>query len=130
MAYFGHSPAIKEDLTALENLLFACRLEGVQLSREIAAEALGRVGLGHCLELPARTLSQGQRRRVALARLFLRKAGLWILDEPLTALDKAASNLVQSLIGEHLGQGGMALLTTHQPIAVDGVEPKLLHLSP
>jgi heme exporter protein A len=130
MAYFGHSPAIKEDLTALENLLFACRLEGVQLSRETAAEALGRVGLARCLELPARTLSQGQRRRVALARLFLRKARLWILDEPLTALDKAASNLVQSLIGEHLRQGGMALLTTHQPIAVDGVEPKLLHLSP
>jgi heme exporter protein A len=130
MAYSGHSPAIKDDLTALENLLFACRLDGVHATREAAAETLGRMGLGHCLELPAKYLSQGQRRRVALARLALRDARLWILDEPLTALDQAAAGLVQSMIGAHLRQGGMAILTTHQPIAVDGIEPKLLHLSP
>ncbi|PWB58422.1 MAG: heme ABC transporter ATP-binding protein CcmA [Nitrosomonadales bacterium] len=130
MAYFGHAPAVKEDLTAFENLDFACRLAGNPQGRDEVEGALGHLGLGHCLNLPAKSLSQGQRRRVALARMLLVKARLWILDEPLTALDQAALQLVQSLIGEHLQQGGMALLTTHQPVAIAGVEPRILKLTP
>ena len=86
------------------------------------------MGVGHCQDLPAKSLSQGQRRRVALARLMLASAKLWILDEPLTALDVAAAQVVQDLIGAHLRQGGMVMLTTHQPIVVEGFEPKLLKL--
>jgi heme exporter protein A len=67
---------------------------------------------------------------VALARLMLVKARLWILDEPLTALDQAALQLVQNLIGEHLCQGGMAMMTTHQPVMITGIVPKILPLTP
>ena len=129
MVYFGHAPAVKEDLSAFENLDLACRLAGFPAGRDDVKGALGYLGLGHCLDLPARSLSQGQRRRVALARLLLTRARLWILDEPLTALDQAALHLVQSLLGEHLAKGGMVMLTTHQPVAVAGVVPKTLQLS-
>jgi len=129
MAYFGHAPAVKEDLTAFENLDFSCRLAGIPVDRGEVEGALGYLGLGHCLNLPTKSLSQGQRRRVALARLMLAKARLWILDEPLTALDQAALQLVQSLLGEHLREGGMAMLTTHQPVAIAGMVPKILDLS-
>jgi heme exporter protein A len=130
MAYFGHAPAIKEDLSAAENLDFSCRLAGSPVDSEEVKGALGHLGLGHCLNLPTKSLSQGQRRRVALARLMLAKAKLWILDEPLTALDQAALQLVQTLIGEHLRQGGMALMTTHQPVMITGIVPKTLQLTP
>lgn len=129
MAYFGHAPAVKEDLSAFENLDFACRLAGIQVDQDEVKGALGHLGLGHCLNLPTKSLSQGQRRRVALARLLLARAKLWILDEPLTALDQAALKLVQSLIGEHLRQGGMALMTTHQPVMIADIAPKTLDLS-
>lgn len=129
MAYFGHAPAIKEDLSALENLEFSSRLAGDPVSREAATAALTRLGVGHCRDLPAKVLSQGQRRRVALARIPLSRAKLWILDEPLTALDVAAAQLVQNLLGEHLSEGGMAMLTTHQPLTVAGIEPRVLRLS-
>lgn len=129
MAYFGHMPAVKEDLTAVENLDFSCRFSGDFRQRNELEDALSHLGLARCLDLPVKSLSQGQRRRVALARLLLAKAKLWILDEPLTALDQAALQLVQSLIGEHLRLGGMVMLTTHQPIAVDGIEPRLLQLA-
>lgn len=129
MAYFGHAPAVKEDLSAFENLDFACRLAGIPVNPDEVKGALGHLGLGHCLNLPAKSLSQGQRRRVALSRLLLAKARLWILDEPLTALDQAALKLVQSLLGEHLRQGGMALLTTHQSVTIPGITPKILDLS-
>ncbi|MEN6588032.1 MAG: cytochrome c biogenesis heme-transporting ATPase CcmA [Sulfuricella sp.] len=128
MTYFGHAPAVKEDLSAAENLSFSCQLAGISVDRDAVKGALGHLGLGHCLNLPAKSLSQGQRRRVALSRLLLVKAKLWILDEPLTALDQAALQLVQSLIGEHLQAGGMALMTTHQPVMIQGVEPKILQL--
>jgi heme exporter protein A len=130
MAYFGHAPAVKEDLSATENLDFSCSLAGIAVDSEEVKGALGHLGLGHCLNLPTKSLSAGQRRRVALARLMLVKAKLWILDEPLTALDQAALQLVQNLIGEHLRQGGMALMTTHQPVTITGIVPKILALTP
>lgn len=129
MVYFGHAPAVKEDLTAFENLDLSCRLAGMAVKEKEVQGALGHLGLGHCLDLPAKSLSQGQRRRVALARLLLTDARLWILDEPLTALDQAALQLVQSLLGAHLRKGGMVMLTTHQPVSVEGIEARTLQLS-
>jgi len=79
--------------------------------------------------LPVKVLSQGQRRRVALARLLVADARLWILDEPLTALDVGAVTLIQELIAEHLAQQGMVIFTTHQPLQVAGVEMSSLSLS-
>jgi heme exporter protein A len=79
--------------------------------------------------LPTKVLSQGQRRRVALARLLVSDAKLWVLDEPLTALDVGAVALIQELIAEHLNQQGMVIFTTHQPLQVSGVEMRSLSLS-
>lgn len=129
MAYFGHLPAVKDDLSARENLEFSCRLSGKPPTPGAVENALVHLGLGHCLHLPVKALSQGQRRRVALARLLLLNARLWVLDEPLAALDQAATQVVQTLIAAHLHQGGMVLLTTHQPVVVANIEPNILCLT-
>ena len=114
LVYIGHANAIKDDLTAAENLHVACTLAGVRVQPARIDEALRRLGLAGCQNLPARVLSQGQRRRVALARLPLSEAmPLWILDEPFAALDAAAVECVQNLIAEHLSRGAGVILTTH-----------------
>lgn len=120
LLFLGHHAAVKEELTALENLQFACELDGAQLPRAEAIEALRRFGLQGREDLPVRFLSAGQKRRVLLARLVTRKARLWILDEPFTALDTRAVQLLATLIGEHVGGGGMAVVTSHQQIPIDG----------
>jgi heme exporter protein A len=114
LVYIGHANAIKDDLTSAENLRVACTLAGVQAQPARIGEALTRLGLAGCESLPARVLSQGQRRRTALARLAL-SAGmpLWVLDEPFAALDAAAVDCVQNLIAEHLARGAAVVLTTH-----------------
>ncbi len=114
LVYVGHANAIKDDLTAAENLYVACTLAGTRVEPARIGEALRRLGLAGCENLPARVLSQGQRRRVALARLALSEAmPLWILDEPFAALDAAAIGCVRRLITEHISRGGAAMLTTH-----------------
>ena len=114
LVYVGHANAIKDDLTAAENLYVACTLAGTRVEPARIGEALRRLGLAGCENLPARVLSQGQRRRVALARLALSEAmPLWILDEPFAALDAAAIGCVRRLITEHVSRGGAAMLTTH-----------------
>lgn len=128
LTYLGHMPAVKDELTAVENLQFACRLSGEIPAPENVESALAHLGLSHCKDLPVKLLSQGQRRRVGLARLLIVKTRLWVLDEPLAALDQSAVRLVESLLGEHLRRGGMALLTTHQPVAIADTEPKMLCL--
>ena len=90
--------------------------------------ALGEMGLGGLETLPAKVLSQGQRRRVSLARLLLSRAHLWILDEPYVALDSAAVELLQAVIRNHLAQGGLVVLTTHQQVAIDAGAVKQLRL--
>ena len=118
--YLGHSSAVKDELTATENLMVACTLAGMNVTHEQASAALHCFGLARCEALPAKVLSQGQRRRVSLARLILsEKLPLWILDEPFIALDTAAVDYVQTLIAEHVARGAMVVLTTHQeaPIA-------------
>ncbi len=114
LVYVGHANAIKDDLTAAENLHVACALAGVPRQPPQIGEALRRLGLAGCENLPARVLSQGQRRRTALARLALSEGmPLWILDEPFAALDAAAVEHVQNLIAEHLSRGAAVILTTH-----------------
>ena len=129
LIYLGHLNAIKDELNALENLRISSALAGCEVSDSIAIAALRRMGLRGRETFPVKVLSQGQRRRVALARLLVSKAPLWILDEPLTALDVGAVGLMQSLIGEHLDKRGMVIFTTHQPLDVAGVETRRLILS-
>ncbi|MEO1767161.1 cytochrome c biogenesis heme-transporting ATPase CcmA [Thiobacter aerophilum] len=126
--YLGHHNGVKDDLTALENLLITSRLAGQALGEEAARAALAHMGLAGREDLPAKLLSQGQRRRVALARLLVTRAPLWILDEPVTALDARAVELIQGRLAAHLAAGGLVVLTTHQPIEVNGVTPRRLEL--
>jgi len=118
LCYLGHHNAIKEELTPLENLLAAAHLADEDLDEGAALDALELVGLAGREELACRYLSQGQKRRVALARLVNERRALWVLDEPYVALDTAAIELVAGLIGAHLQRGGLAVLTTHQPVEV------------
>jgi heme exporter protein A len=119
VVYLGHLNAIKDELTAIENLQFSARLAAIDTDAPRAAAALDWFGLAGFLHQPCKTLSQGQRRRVALARLRLSAAQpLWILDEPFSALDASALVLTQSLLGSHLEAGGLVILTTHQEVAI------------
>ena len=129
MIYLGHLNAIKDELNALENLCISAGLAGYAVEEKEALAALRRMGLRRREYLQVKVLSQGQRRRVALSRLLVADASLWILDEPLTALDIGAVGLMQELIGEHLSKGGMAIFTTHQPLQVAGIETRQLMLS-
>ncbi len=126
MAYIGHANGIKDDLTPIENLRLAAALGGRTMDATQAAQALGQLGLSRCLDIPARVLSFGQRRRVALAGLMTAGALLWILDEPLTGLDVHGVAMVEQLIRDHVVAGGLAIMTTHQALALDGVAPKSL----
>jgi heme exporter protein A len=128
LLYLGHQNAVKEDLSALENLQIAATLAGEPLEEARALDALDRIGLLGREYLPAKVLSQGQKRRVTLARLLVSRVPLWILDEPLTALDVRAIELIQNRLAEHLSAGGMVVLTTHQPIDVPGVAPRRLEM--
>jgi len=119
LIFIGHLNALKDDLTALENLQVAAALGGMPADAGCMLSGLDRFGVAHCAELPAKVLSQGQRRRVALARLALSPAvPLWILDEPFSALDVAAVVELERLLAAHLASGGMVVLTTHQEVQV------------
>ena len=130
LCYLGHHNAIKEELTPLENLLASAKLADELLDEGAALEALERVGLAGREDLACRYLSQGQKRRVALARLVNERRALWILDEPYVALDMAAIELVAGLIGAHLQRGGLAVLTTHQAVEVKAGAVRELVLVP
>ena len=125
LVYIGHLNGVKDELTARENLLINCEIGEHPVTKEQADHALAMVGLEGFEDHYTRHLSQGQRRRVALARLYLsRHAGFWVLDEPFTALDvKAVANLA-NLIAEHVNEGGIVAFTTHQevPIAANNVQ--------
>ena len=118
LCYLGHHNAIKEELTPLENLLSSARLADESLNEGLAIDALEMVGLAGRQDLACRYLSQGQKRRVALARLVNERRALWVLDEPYVALDSAAVELVAGLIGAHLQRGGLVVLTTHQLVEI------------
>ena len=115
--YAGHLAGIKDDLTAEENLAGALALRGVGAETPAVRAALAEAGLAERRKLPARRLSAGQRRRINLARLMLDPAAIWILDEPLTALDDDGQALFSRLLARQLERGGLALLATHHDLA-------------
>ena len=127
--YLGHALGLKDELSALENLLTTAAIAGQPLDVQQATQALQAQGLSSRMHLPLRVLSQGQKRRVALARLQVSQARLWLLDEPLVALDLAAQQALTALLQTHVQQGGMLLLTSHQPLEWR-VEVQPLRLQP
>lgn len=129
MTYIGHLSGTKDDLTVIENLRISSALAGFDIGVDQAKDALGHIGLRGREALPVKVLSQGQRRRVALARLLVCKTPLWILDEPLVALDVAAVKLIQELLEQHLREGGMVVMTTHQEIDITATSTTQLHLA-
>ena len=129
LVYIGHAAALKDELSPLENLLDACALGGHQTEPADAVAALRSAGLrGHERTL-SRRLSQGQRRRSALARLALsQEAPLWVLDEPFNALDTAATAWLSGLIEGHLQRAGMVVLTSHQDVVLSAAQQQVLKL--
>lgn len=127
--YVGHATALKDEFTAEENLLELASLHGAPSSERAAVrEALGAWSLDRQSHLPARVLSQGQRRRIALARLSLTQRPLWVLDEPASAIDAAGVEQLERLIGSHLAKGGIAVVATHHDLAIHGDGKQVLRL--
>jgi heme exporter protein A len=119
LTFLGHRNGVKDELSATENLRVSSGLNGIEISRQESVEILREMGLSGRENLPARLLSEGQRRRLALARLAVCHTVLWLLDEVLTSLDKTAVILVKSLIERHLGNGGLAIVATHQELELN-----------
>jgi heme exporter protein A len=128
LVYLGHEPPLKADLTARENLHYWVGMRRSLGVADITA-ALERVGAAAWSEQPARTLSAGQKRRVALAGVILFSAPLWLLDEPATNLDGEGQQLVGTLIDEQLQCGGAVIVAVHQALPVRSAEPRRLELS-
>lgn len=131
LLYIGHANALKDDLTLLEALAFLAQLAGLDDPVRSAEAALAALNLGPQRNLAVRTLSQGQRRRGALARLALDEAPrTWILDEPYDSLDQASTQTLSALIGAHAARGGAVLLTSHQAVPLEGLRIHELQARP
>ena len=126
--FLGHKNGIKGELTGVENLRISSALDGFEVTEQQAWDALERIGLDGHEDLEAKVLSQGQQRRVALARLRVNDASLWVLDEPFSALDMSAVDLLQSVIRAHVDNGGIVVLTTHQEVPLTSGQVKRLKL--
>ncbi|MEO8848194.1 MAG: cytochrome c biogenesis heme-transporting ATPase CcmA [Casimicrobiaceae bacterium] len=122
LLFCGHAPALKDALSASENVQSLASLAAEDASAATVSAALGAVGLAAHAALPARVLSQGQRRRVHLALLALSTRPLWILDEPATALDAQGLAWLQATLAAHCAAGGIVVLATHAPIAITGAQ--------
>ena len=129
LGYLGHLNSLKADLTARENLKFLAGLRQSLTAADIDA-TLDRVGILSRGDLPARSLSAGQKRRLALARLLLADAALWILDEPVTNLDTAGIELVETLVLDHVREGGLVIAAAHQRLLDDAPCLRRLELEP
>ena len=121
--YLGHTPGIKNVFTALENLKLYCP----DAAEDDLEQALVQVQLGAFADTPAAQLSAGQKRRIALARLWLTDKALWFLDEPFTALDVKGVEALEKRMSEHLSVGGAIVITTHQPLL--NLSPKVIELA-
>jgi heme exporter protein A len=128
LCYLGHLNALQESMTVNENLQFMTALGGSVADQDQILEVLGRFGVGGRSQQLVRHLSQGQKRRVALARLALSPARLWILDEPFVAMDEAGVKMLADLIASHLTDGGLAVLTSHQQVSIGSIPAQLLEL--
>jgi len=129
VAYLAHQNGVKDELSAIENLRISSAVSGHALKRDRAQHILGRIGLNSQQNLPARSLSAGQRRRLALARLLTSNAKFWILDEVLTSLDDAAVQLSGQFIDDHLKNGGLAIIATHQELNLSAPRVQRIELS-
>jgi heme exporter protein A len=128
LVYLGHEPPLKPDLSGLENLGFWAGMRR-RVTRAAINDALIRTGAGEFATRPVRTLSAGQRRRVALAGLILAAVPLWLLDEPTTNLDSGGQELVAALLDAHLAAGGLAIAAVHQRLAIEPARVRDLNLS-
>jgi heme exporter protein A len=127
MLFLGHAAAVKDEMTVLENLEFAVQLSGLKTKN--CKNALEQLGIARLADLPARYLSQGQRRRAALARLALSAdVPLWLLDEPFAALDAEGIAQLSALCADHLAAGGMLVLTSHQDVPISSQAPQEIEL--
>ena len=130
IAYIGHKAGMSELMTPQENTRWLLRLRGRQAKPSLLEAAFLRVGLGAAQYEPCGALSAGQLRRAALARLLLCDADLWLLDEPMTAMDAAGTALVRQLIGEHRAAGGVVVSATHRPLeAAEQASATVLNLA-
>jgi heme exporter protein A len=128
LLFLGHQTGVKRELTALENLRFYQSIHNNRSSDEEIFAALTQVGLAGREDVPVAQLSAGQQRRVALARLWLSNQILWILDEPLTAIDKQGIKVLESLFARHTENGGIVMLTTHQDMFADSTKLRKIKL--
>jgi heme exporter protein A len=129
LVYIAHANALKEDLTVLESLRFLARLHGRDESDASLVEALQLFGMASRRQAPVRTLSQGQRRRVALSRLAIGAApSVWILDEPFDSLDTEGIATLNALLTHHAARGGSVVLTSHQALTLSEPEPVVVQL--
>ena len=129
LAYLGHRNGIKEELTPLENLKISNSVAGNKLKTDAAQAALKLLGLESRQNLPVRYLSEGQRRRAALARIITGDAKLWVLDEVLAALDTAAVGVVRTVLEQHLAEGGTAIVATHHDLQMSAASLQRLELA-
>jgi heme exporter protein A len=128
LCYLGHLNALQESMTVSENILFMTALSGSTVEPNHMNEVLAGFGVGGRSQQLVRHLSQGQKRRVALARLALSPARLWILDEPFVAMDEAGIKMLADLIASHLTEGGLAVLTSHQQVPIGSIPAQMLEL--
>ena len=128
LCYLGHLNALQESMTVNENLMFTAALSGIAPDAAQTREVLARFGVGGRGHQLAKHLSQGQKRRVALSRLALSPARLWVLDEPFVAMDEAGVRMLADLIADHLGKGGLAVVTSHQQVDIGNVPAQMLEL--
>lgn len=128
LCYLGHLNALQESMTVDENLAFTAALGGIAPDRAHTQEVMMRFGLRGRGRQLVRHLSQGQKRRVALSRLALSPARLWVLDEPYVAMDEAGVQLLADLIASHLKAGGLAVLTSHQRVPIGDIPAQMLEL--
>ena len=128
LCYLGHLNALQESMTVDENLRFTSALGGFAPNPAQRHEVLNRFGLRGRSQQLVRHLSQGQKRRVALSRLALSPARLWVLDEPYVAMDEGGIHMLADLIADHLTDGGLAVLTSHQRVPIGDKPAQLLEL--
>ncbi|MFW7522923.1 cytochrome c biogenesis heme-transporting ATPase CcmA [Vibrio ostreicida] len=129
MLFLGHQTGVKRELSAYENLVFYLKVKAQSaIDKSAVFDALAKVGLAGLEEIPAGQLSAGQQRRVALARLWLSDDKLWVLDEPLTAIDKQGVKVLEALFLSQTDKGGIVLMTTHQDMFSDNAKLRKIKL--